>query len=156
MHSGAIDVARVADEYVMLAESGQGTRWLTSHDGVAWEDRGFLFHNSGDPYDRYGQVTPMAYVEDGEWVAVYYGGAPAANWNRNCIAVAFAQKRISLRGTDGAETDARIRARHRGVAIVTATATGEEAVLTVSGPAGGVEAEYPVVLRPGETVVAGR
>ncbi len=156
MHSGAIDVARVAGEYVMLAESGQGTRWLTSADGVAWEDRGFLFRNSGEPYDLYGQVTPMAYVEDGEWVAVYYGGAPADNWNRNCIAVAFAQKRVSIRGAGGAQLDARIRARERSVAVVVAPATGGAATLTVSGADGRVEVEQPVVLQPGQTTIYAR
>jgi hypothetical protein len=155
-HSGAVDVARVGDEYVMLVESGQGTRWLTGDDGVQWEDRGFLFANSGDGYDRHGQVTPMAYVEDGAWVAVYFGGAPAANWNRNCIAVAFAQKRITLQDADGAEIPATIRALDRDTAVVTAPATGGGGVLTIHGGDGVSLSDRVVSLRPGRVTLEPR
>ncbi|MBT3268390.1 hypothetical protein HN371_14640 [Candidatus Poribacteria bacterium] len=152
-HSGAVDVARVGDGYVLLAESGRGTRWLTSDDGVQWEDRGLLFSNSGEDYDRYGQVTPMAYVEEGAWVAVYFGGAPAANWNRNCIAVAFAQKRITLRGPTGAEIPTNIRALDRDTAVIATSATGERATLAMHAPDGSVVSEQALSLKAGRVVL---
>lgn len=155
-HSGAVDVARVGDGYVMLAESGQGTRWLTGDDGVRWQDRGALFANSGDDYDRHGQVTPMAYVEDGAWVAVYFGGAPAANWNRNCIAVAFAQKRVTLRRQDGTNIPVTIHARDRDTAVVTAAANDTPAVLSVYGADGTALSDHAVSLRGAETTLSAR
>ena len=153
MHSGAIDVARVGGAYVMLTEGRQGTRWLTSEDGVAWDDRGMLFANSGDDYDRHGQVTPMAYVEDGAWVAVYYGGAPAANWNRNNVAVAFAQKRVTFQGEDGVDIIVTVRARDRDTVVVTAAAAKGSAVLSVHNADGSVFFERQVSLAVGETTL---
>lgn len=88
--AGAVDVKRVGDVYVMLREGGDGTWWATSPDGICWVDRGRLFARSGMDYDRFGQVTPFLQVEGGRAVAVWFGGASVATWDRNRIAAAFA------------------------------------------------------------------
>jgi sucrose-6-phosphate hydrolase SacC (GH32 family) len=108
--AGAVDVTKVGDNYVMLVESGEGTRWLTSRDGIQWTNRGRLFGLSGESYDQGGHVTPMAFVQDGQWTATYFGAAREANWNRNCIAVAFSQKRIEVRDAGGEAISAVVRA----------------------------------------------
>lgn len=90
LDAGAVDVKRVGGVYVMLREGGDGTSWATSPDGVCWIDRGRLFARSGMDYDRFGQVTPFLQVEGDRAVAVWFGGASVATWDRNRIAVAFA------------------------------------------------------------------
>lgn len=140
--AGAVDVKKVGDGYVMLVESGKGTRWLTSHDGIQWANRGQLFGLSGESYDRGGHVTPMAFVQDKQWVATYFGAARAANWNRNCIAVAFPQKRIEVRDTG----DARISAVVRAVDAETAEVRFEDGphlkLVVIESEVGGPEAIF--------------
>jgi len=90
LNAGAIDVKHAGGVYVMLRESGQGTYWATSKDGVhCWVDRGQLFGKSGQPYDAYGQVTPFLQLEAGAVRAVWFGGASIATWNKNRIAAAY-------------------------------------------------------------------
>jgi hypothetical protein len=90
LDAGAVDVQRVGGVWVMLREGGAGTYWSTSPDGLCWVDRGLLFGLSGGSYDRFGQVTPHLQVVDGAPVAVWFGGASVASWDRNRIAVAHA------------------------------------------------------------------
>ena len=140
LDAGAVDVERVGDAYVLLAESGTGTRWYTSPDGVSWTFQGMLFGLSGEVYDRAGQVTPMAYVEDGAWVAVYFGGAKEPNWNRNRIAVAFAQKRVVVEDADGSPVAATIRALDRDrVRLAIPSPPPERVRLRVLSPDGETE-----------------
>lgn len=87
-NAGAVDVKKVGGVYVMLRESGDGTYFATSVDGLCWVDRGLLFGKSGSAYDAYGQVTPFLFVEHDEATAVYFGGASASTWDKNRIAIA--------------------------------------------------------------------
>ena len=89
MHEGAIDVDRVGDWYVMLAESGQGTRMYVAKDPLSWQYLGQLFGLSGQGYDAYGQVTPFLLTDNGTAKAIFYGGASSSCWCINRIAVAF-------------------------------------------------------------------
>lgn len=91
LDAGAVDVQRVGGVWVMLRESGAGTLWSTSPDGLCWVDRGQLFGLSGSAYDRFGQVTPHLQVVDGVPRAVWFGGASVMSWDRNRIAVALAE-----------------------------------------------------------------
>ncbi len=88
-NEGAIDVDRVGDWYVMLTESGQGTRMYVAHDPVEWQFVGQLFGLSGQSYDPYGQVTPFLLTEGGAAKAVMFGGASDVCWCENRIAIAF-------------------------------------------------------------------
>lgn len=89
-NAGAVDVKKVGGVYVMLRESGQGTYWATSKDGIhCWKNRGQLFGKSGKPYDAHGQVTPFLQVVSGQVKAVWFGGAKVSTWNENRIAVAY-------------------------------------------------------------------
>jgi hypothetical protein len=82
-------VKRVGDAYVMVRESRDGTLFGIAPNETEWEDRGYLFKLSGSDHDRYGQVTPMIFVRDARWAAIYYGGASAAGWNHNRIMIAL-------------------------------------------------------------------
>jgi predicted GH43/DUF377 family glycosyl hydrolase len=136
LDSGAVDVKRLPDGYILLAESPHGTRWFTSADGIEWRSEAFLFGLSGEDYDRAGQVTPMAYIEDGAWVAVYYGGAKESNWNRNRIAVAFAQKRLVVTTPDGQPLSATVRALDRNRAEIRLPDSVSDVVVSVEEPDG--------------------
>lgn len=89
-NAGAIDVKKIGGVYVMVREAGDGTYWASSPDGICWVDRGKLFGLSGAAYDQYGQVTPFLDVTAGKLEAVWFGGASAASWDKNRIAVAWA------------------------------------------------------------------
>ena len=96
--AGAVDVRRVADGYVMLYESHEGTRAATSGDGIRWRDRGLWLAKSGgggkrgtdDPPDAHGHVTPHLLLTpgggDGRAAVLYFGAAAAASWDRNAVA----------------------------------------------------------------------
>lgn len=87
---GAVDVEKVGGVYVLLYESGNGTYWATSVDGIhCWAGRGRLFGKSGKAYDAYGQVTPFLQLSAGKVKAVWFGGAKVSTWNRNRIALAL-------------------------------------------------------------------
>jgi hypothetical protein len=87
-NAGAVDVKAVGGVYVMLRESGDGTYWATSVDGIhCWTDRGKLFGTSGQAYDSHGQVTPFLQLDAGKPLAVWFGGALVATWNQNRIGV---------------------------------------------------------------------
>jgi len=89
LDAGAVDVQRVGGVWVMLRESGAGTLWSTSPDGLCWVDRGRLFGLSGGSSDRFGQVTPHLQLIDGVPSAIWFGGASVVSWNRNRIDVAY-------------------------------------------------------------------
>ncbi len=88
-NAGAVDVKKVGGVYVLLFESGTGTYWATSPDGVhCFKHRGKLFGTSGKPYDAFGQVTPFLQLVGGKARAVWFGGASVGTWNKNRVAVA--------------------------------------------------------------------
>ena len=87
-NAGAVDVKHIGELCVMVRESRDGTLWAVAPNETEWEDRGYLFKLSGSEHDRYGQVTPMIFVREAEWIATYYGGASAAGWNHNRIMIA--------------------------------------------------------------------
>ena len=89
LNEGAVDVDRVGEWYVMLAESGSGTRFYVAKDPLHWKNMGQLFGLSGAGYDGYGQVTPNLLTSQGNAVAIFVGGASNACWCKNRIAVAF-------------------------------------------------------------------
>ena len=89
LNEGAIDVDRVGDWYVMLAESGQGTKLYVAKDPLTWKYVGMMWGKSGQPYDAYGQVTPFLLTDGGQAKAIYFGGASDSCWCKNRIAVAF-------------------------------------------------------------------
>ena len=88
MNEGAVDVDRVDDQYVLLAESHQGTRLYVADTPTDWHDVGLLFELSGQPYDVFGQVTPHVVLRDEIAVAIFFGGASDQCWCRNRIALA--------------------------------------------------------------------
>jgi len=89
LNAGAVDVKKIGNVYVMVAEGQSGTAWYTSPDGICWAQQGLLVSTSGHPYDAFGQVTPFLEVENGALSAVWFGGASVVTWNKNRIAVAF-------------------------------------------------------------------
>ncbi|MBD3181781.1 hypothetical protein GF312_05780 [Candidatus Poribacteria bacterium] len=111
MNSGAVDVAHVGDDYIMLFESREGTRRAVGKSETRFEYKGLLIPRSGDSYDRYGHVTPMVLVEENNWTAVYYGAAEGleksgmADWNRNRIGMAFPQLKIEAFSLSGEKLD---------------------------------------------------
>ena len=89
LYEGAIDVQRVGGFYVMLAEGHNSTNHYTSFDGLDWQNEGTIFEKSGNSYDAFGQVTPHLVMQQGNPVAIFFGGASDVCWCKNRIAVAF-------------------------------------------------------------------
>ncbi|MFO0564492.1 MAG: hypothetical protein U0263_02460 [Polyangiaceae bacterium] len=89
-NAGAVDVKKIGGVYVMAREAGDGTYWATSPDGVCWVDRGKLFGKSGSGYDAFGQVTPFLDTAGDKLEGVWFGAASVATWDKNRIAVAWA------------------------------------------------------------------
>ena len=86
--AGGVHVARVGDRYVMLYESGAGTKAAVSDDGLKWRGRGVWLPRSGEAVDRYGHVTPFLLAADqNKQCAVFLGAASARTWDRNRIVV---------------------------------------------------------------------
>lgn len=86
LNAGAVHVQRIADTYVMVQESHDGTLAATSADGLDWCDQGQIFGLTGASWDAYGQVTPFLYSKDGSRVdGLLFGGASDACWCRNRI-----------------------------------------------------------------------
>lgn len=80
--AGGIHVFRFGDGLAMVIESGEGTRWASSGDGIAWQSRGLL-HPKG-PEAPHGHVTPFVLAGASSW-RLFYGAAQAATWDRNTI-----------------------------------------------------------------------
>lgn len=74
LNEGAVDVARVGDRYVMLAEGHTGTRVYLSQDRLSWTLQGSAIGLSGGVYDQFGQVTPHLVVHQGDVNALTYVG----------------------------------------------------------------------------------
>ncbi len=90
--AGAVDVARIADTWILLHEGHTGTWAQTSADGIAWCDQGQVFGLTGASWDRYGQVTPFIHSADGTRLdALLFGGASDPCWCRNRIGLALPQ-----------------------------------------------------------------
>lgn len=90
LNVGAVDVERVGDTLVMLAESHVGTYAQTSADGLTWCDQGLIFGLTGADWDVYGQVTPFLFTRDGSsFDALFFGGASDACWCRNRVGQAL-------------------------------------------------------------------
>lgn len=119
LNAGAVDVAHIGEEYIMLCESTEGTHWAIGNSETNFEYQCLLLPISGEVYDRYGQVTPMLLVENGRWTAIYYGAAEGlsesspANWNRNRIGVAFPQRSVEVHLLSGEQLSIRCRALDR-------------------------------------------
>lgn len=94
---GAVDVKRVSDKLLMVYESREGTRSLTSHDGIRWSDDRLLVAKSGEDVDAFGHVTPCLVKADtpGSW-RLLVGAARATTWDRNRIAVLTLGERLLL------------------------------------------------------------
>jgi hypothetical protein len=86
--AGAVAVMRDGERLVMVIESGQGTRWATSSDGLAWQSRGLLLGLGGSDADRFGQVTPFL-LRHGNQVTLYFGAAGRKSWDGNAVASAL-------------------------------------------------------------------
>jgi hypothetical protein len=84
---GAVDVKRVGDKLLMVYESRDGTRFATSEDGLAWDDKGVYCKKSGSKTDLFGHVTPFLLVghEKSEH-RLFVGAAGATTWDCNRIA----------------------------------------------------------------------
>lgn len=90
LNEGAIDVERIAETWVMLAEGHTATSAYTSADGVTWCSQGSVLSLSGADWDAYGQVTPFVFTTDGStFDALLFGGASHSCWCRNRIGVAL-------------------------------------------------------------------
>ncbi len=89
-HAGAIDVERIADTWVLLAEGHTGTTAATSADGLTWCDQGQVLGLTGQRWDQYGQVTPFVFTRDGStFDGLLFGGASDGCWCRNRIGQAL-------------------------------------------------------------------
>jgi len=95
LNEGAVDVDRVDDQYVLLAESHQGTKLYVADSPLAWHFVGLLLELSGQPYDSFGQVTPHLVVRDRIASAIFLGGASDQCWCHNRIAIALMADDIS-------------------------------------------------------------
>ncbi len=82
--AGGVHVVRIGDELVMTAESLEGTRLATSHDGLTWKSEGLFAERSGHDVDRFGHVTPFLLVEP-ERVTLFVGAASSGSWDHNRI-----------------------------------------------------------------------
>lgn len=81
--AGGIHVSRVDDEFIMLIESRDGTKYATSDDGLSWVDRGLLAKKS-DRTAPYGHVTPFLFRSADQFI-LYFGAAQSEHWNQNSI-----------------------------------------------------------------------
>ena len=85
--AGAVQVAKHHQRYILVFESGRGTRWASSINPFEWRDQGMLLKLSGEASDAFGHVTPCLHV-DGNTTKLYYGAAARQTWDGNSIAVA--------------------------------------------------------------------
>lgn len=85
---GAVDVKHIGDKYILVHENPEGTRWSIGDSETSFVDQGLLIPKSGGQDDKYGQVTPMIYVENGQWTRIYFGGASHKCWCHNRIFMA--------------------------------------------------------------------
>jgi predicted GH43/DUF377 family glycosyl hydrolase len=85
--TGAVDVKRSGDQFLMVYQSSKGTSLATSPDGVSWADRGLWMPISGQAIDRFGHATPMLLPAEGARpLELFVGAARAASWDQNVIA----------------------------------------------------------------------
>lgn len=83
--AGGVQVTKGADGgMVMVYESVEGTRWAASADGLVWKACGLLLPKGNGAADASGHVTPFLEWRGGK-VALYFGAAAAATWDRNEI-----------------------------------------------------------------------
>jgi hypothetical protein len=84
---GAVDVKRVGENLLMVYESREGTRFATSKDGLAWDDKGMFSKKSGSKIDLFGHVTPFLLVDNEKQEhRLFVGAAGATTWDYNRIA----------------------------------------------------------------------
>lgn len=83
-NAGGVDVQRVGGQLVMVIEGGEGTRWASSKDGLAWQEHGMLLTKEGER-EAFGHVTPFLFERNGKW-ELYFGAAAAGTWDHNAIA----------------------------------------------------------------------
>lgn len=89
LNAGAVDVAKVGDFFVLLAEGGNGTHLYVAKNPFQWQYRGLLLAKSGDSYDKFGQVTPTLVTNGPNTPAILFGGASDPCWCKNRIALAL-------------------------------------------------------------------
>lgn len=86
--AGAVDVKRLGDHFIMLYESGEGTRFAISNDGLEWKDGGIFMNKSGQSIDSFGHVTPFLFIDpENKRHRLFFGAASARTWDHNCVAV---------------------------------------------------------------------
>ena len=87
-NAGAVDVKRWENGFIMLYESGDGTRFSRSTDGIDWKDGGVFVKKSGTQIDAFGHVTPLLLLDaDKKKHRLFVGAAGATTWDHNRIAV---------------------------------------------------------------------
>ncbi|NUN12052.1 MAG: hypothetical protein HUU55_00295 [Myxococcales bacterium] len=89
LNAGAVDVAKVGDFFVLLAEGGDGTHMYLAKNPFQWQYRGLLLAKSGATYDKFGQVTPTLIGSGLDHPAILFGGASDPCWCKNRIALAL-------------------------------------------------------------------
>ena len=86
--AGAIDVKRLQDQFIMLYESRDGTRYAISTDDLKWSDQGIFVEKSGSSIDQFGHVTPLLFIDhEKKLYQLFVEAAGATTWNHNSIAV---------------------------------------------------------------------
>ena len=84
--AGGIHVAKTGNNFVMVIESRDGTRWASSLDGIRWESQGLLHPKDND--SPHGHVTPFLLIDEKSW-RLFYGAARAETWDQNSIRAAI-------------------------------------------------------------------
>lgn len=92
----AVHVTRLKDSYVMLFESGAGTQWAVSENGLSWTRQGLLVPST-ETVGKFGQVTPFLWWDGrSAQVSIYFGAATERTWSQNQMAMATIPMRLLL------------------------------------------------------------
>jgi hypothetical protein len=81
--AGGVHVSRVNQQFIMLIESRDGTKYATSDNGLSWRDRGLLAKKD-DRTAPHGHVTPFLFRSADQFI-LYCGAAQSEHWNHNSI-----------------------------------------------------------------------
>jgi hypothetical protein len=98
-NSGAIDVEKVDNQYVVVEESGNGVFWRVGTNETEFPSKNsYLFQKMNTNFDKYGHVTPFILTDgSGNWIATYTGAATKDTWNKNRIAIWYPCHNISMK-----------------------------------------------------------
>lgn len=84
--AGGVHVVRIAQHYVMVYESRDGTRMATSSNGLNWNSQRLWIDRSSTTDDAYGHVTPFLFIDPTEKSSkLFVGGARSSTWDQNII-----------------------------------------------------------------------